>query len=72
MAHNKLKAGFGNTAQIWNGHGLYSSELSSEFSTMRSFLLKYPNEFIIIDLNGGWYDMNAATFNALKRDLNLK
>ena len=56
--------------EIWNAHSLYTSKLSDEFYEIKMFLLKYPNEFVIIDLNGGWYGMNSFMWRLLKDQIN--
>ena len=55
--------------QIWNAHSLYTSKLSSEFADIKRYLLKYKTEFVVIDLNGDWYDMNSSLWDTLKTEL---
>ena len=57
------------TNQIWNAHSLYTSKLSSEFADIKRYLSKYKTEFVVIDLNGGWYDMNSSLWQTLKNEL---
>ena len=57
------------SSEIWNAHGLYTSKLSEEFAQIKRFLWKYPSEFVIIDLNGGWYGMNSNMWRILHNQL---
>ena len=54
---------------IWNAHSLYTTKLSAEFADIKRFLKKYPTEFVIIDLNGGWYDMNSSLWATLRKEI---
>ena len=55
--------------EIWNAHSLYTTKLSAEFYEIKRFLLRHKTEFVIIDLNGGWYDMDSGLWTTLKTEL---
>ena len=57
--------------QIWNAHGLYTTEFSNEIAVFQKFLEDNPSEVVIIDLNGGWYDMDDSLLSKLNSELDV-
>ena len=53
----------------WNAHSLYADRTSNEFNQIKEFLLKYPSEVVILDMNGDWYEMSDAHYASMETEI---
>ena len=63
MKHRDYKS------EVWNAHYLYATKVSDELNIIKSFLLKYPSEVVIVHMNHGWQGMTETHFEQLNKDI---
>ena len=57
------------TSEVWNANSLYATKVSDELNVIKSFLLQYQTEVVILHMNHGWQEMEESHFEQLNTDL---
>ena len=55
----------------YTGHNLYATVISAVFVQIKAFQLSNPEEMVIIDLNGEWWEMEDKNYKQLAYRLNF-
>merc|ERR1719436_1879092 len=53
----------------WNAHSLYADRTSHEFGQIKNFLAQNPSEIVILEMNGGWYEMSDAHYAFIEAEI---